>query len=171
MRTRLIVTGGTIDKQYDPLTGELTFGETYLPEMLARARPDGEIAVEQLFMKESTDLGDAERAAIATACRAAPESGIVITHGTSAMAETAQALASAGLGVSKVIVLTGAVIPYSFGGSSDAMFNLGSAIAYCAALPPGVYIAMHGTAFESGNVRKDTGAGMFTAINQRRETK
>ncbi len=165
MSTRLIVTGGTIDKQYDPLTGELTLGETYLPEMLARARPDGEIAVEQLCMKESTDLDDADRAAIAAACHAAREESIVITHGTSAMAETAQVLARAGLGAAKVIVLTGAVIPYSFGGSSDAMFNLGSAIAYSAALPPGVYIAMHGTAFESGNVRKDTGAGMFTVID------
>jgi L-asparaginase len=171
MSIRLIVTGGTIDKQYDPLTGELTFGTTYLPEMLARARPDGEIAVEQLFMKESTDLDDADRAAVSAACQAAPEGRIVITHGTSAMAETAQALASAGLGASKVIVLTGAVIPYSFGGSSDAMFNLGSAIAYSAALPPGVYIAMHGTAFESANVRKDTSAGMFTAVDERRETR
>jgi L-asparaginase len=165
MSTRLIVTGGTIDKQYDPLTGELTFGETYLMEMLARARPDGEIAVEQLFLKESTDLDDADRAAIVAAAAAAPESAIVVTHGTSAMADTAQVLASAGLGAAKVIVLTGAVIPYSFGGSSDAMFNLGSAIAYSAALPPGVYIAMHGTAFASGNVRKDTGAGMFTVID------
>jgi L-asparaginase len=165
MSTRLIVTGGTIDKQYDPLTGELAFGETYLPEMLARARPDGEIAVEQLFMKESTDLDDADRAAIAAACAAAQEERIVITHGTSAMAETAQMLARAGLGTAKIIVLTGAVIPYSFGGSSDAMFNLGSAIAYSAALPPGIYIAMHGTAFESGNVRKDTGVGMFTVTD------
>jgi L-asparaginase len=122
-------------------------------------------------MKESTDLDDADRAAIAAACDAAPEPGIVITHGTSAMVETAEVLASAGLGTSKVIVLTGAVIPYSFGGSSDAMFNLGSAIAYSAALPPGVYIAMHGTAFRSGNVRKDTGAGMFTVVDERREIK
>jgi L-asparaginase len=162
MSTRLIVTGGTIDKQYDPLTGELAFGETCLPEMLARARPDRDIAVEQLFMKESTDLDDADRAAIAEACRTAPEERIVITHGTSAMAETAQALASAGLGTAKAVVLTGAVVPYSFGGSSDAMFNLGSAIAYSAALPPGVYIAMHGTVFEAGNVHKDTAVGMFT---------
>jgi L-asparaginase len=162
MSTRLIVTGGTMDKQYDPLTGELAFGETHLPEMLARARPDGEIAVEQLFMKESTDIDDADRVAIAAACHAAPEERIVITHGTSAMAETAQVLASEGVGAAKVIVLTGAVVPYSFGGSSDAMFNLGSAIAYSAALPPGVYIAMHGTAFEAGNVHKDTAVGMFT---------
>jgi L-asparaginase len=165
MSTRLIVTGGTIDKRYDPLTGELSFGETYLPEMLARARPGGEIVVEQLLMKESSDLDNEDRAAIATACQRATEEKIVITHGTSAMAETAQALASEGLGAAKVIVLTGAVIPYSFGGSSDAMFNLGSAMAYSAALPPGVYIAMHGTAFESGNVRKDTSVGMFTAID------
>jgi L-asparaginase len=165
MSTRLIVTGGTIDKQYDPLTGELAFAESQVPEMLARARPDGEIAVEQLLMKESSDLDNEDRAAIAAACHRATEQKIVITHGTSAMAETAQALASAGLGAAKVIVLTGAVVPYSFGGSSDAMFNLGSAVAYSAALPPGVYIAMHGTAFAAGNVRKDIRAGMFTAID------
>jgi L-asparaginase len=165
MRTRLIVTGGTVDKQYDPLTGELVFGDTHIPQMVARARLADEVVIDKVLMKESSDVTTADREVITAACRASAESKIVITHGTSAMVETAQTLARAGISSVKTIVLTGAMIPYSFGAASDAMFNLGTAIAYCAALPPGVYIAMHGIAFNPDNVRKDLELGAFTFIN------
>ena len=167
MQYRLIVTGGTIDKQYDPLTGELAFGDTHIPEMLARARLADSIAVEEVLMKESSDITAADRGKIADACRASGQSRIVITHGTSAMVETARALTRAGLPAAQTIVLTGAMVPYSFGAASDAMFNLGTALAYCAALPPGVYIAMHGKAFDPHSVRKDTQRGIFTSTGQR----
>jgi len=162
MEYRLIVTGGTIDKQYDPLTGELVLGDTYIPEMLARARLTGNIVVEKMLMKESTDITAADREKIADACQAAKEDKIVITHGTSTMVETAKALKKAGLPASHTIVLTGAMVPYSFTTTSDAMFNLGTALAYCAAMPPGVYIAMHGIAFDPDNVRKNFQLGVFT---------
>jgi L-asparaginase len=160
----LIVTGGTIDKQYNPRTGELAFDGTQVPEMITRARLVDEIVIEEVLLKESSDLTVADRERIAASCSASEEDRIVITHGTSAMVETAQALARARSCSAKTIVLTGAMVPYSFGVISDAMFNLGAAIAYCAALPPGVYIAMHGKAFDPDSVRKDLELGAFTVI-------
>lgn len=165
MRTRLIVTGGTVDKQYDAWTGRLVLGDTYVPEMVARARLADDIVIENVLMKESSDMTAADRERIKAACRASEEGRIVITHGTSTMIETAKTLAGAGLSFEQVIVLTGAMVPYSFGAASDAMFNLGTALAYCAALPPGVYIAMHGIAFDPSNVRKDTELGVFTCTD------
>jgi L-asparaginase len=162
MDYRLIVTGGTIDKQYDPLTGDLAFGDTYIPEMLARARLADNIVIEKLLMKESPDVTAADHEKIADACRASEESRIIVTHGTSAMVETARALKRASLPADQTIVLTGAMVPYSFGITSDAMFNLGTALAYCAIMPSGVYTAMHGIAFDPDDVRKDTQLGMFT---------
>jgi L-asparaginase len=165
MRTRLIVTGGTLDKQYDPLTGELAFGDTHIPEMVAHARLVDKVVIEKVLIKESSDVTAQDRERIAAACQASGENRIVITHGTSTMVETAQMLAGAGLSSEKTIVLTGAIVPYSFGVASDAMFNLGAAMAYCAALPPGIYIAMHGIAFDPYNVRKNLELGAFTLID------
>lgn len=167
MGTRLIVTGGTVDKQYDALTGELVYGDTHVPEMLARARFVGEIVIEKILMKDSSDMTAADREKITAACRAAEEGSIVITHGTATMVETAKTLAGAKLSPGQVIVLTGAMVPYSFGATSDAMFNLGTALAYCAALPSGVYIAMNGMFFDPSNVRKDYELGVFTHVSER----
>jgi L-asparaginase len=159
---RVFVTGGTFDKEYNELTGALAFKETHLPEMLRLGRCRIEVAIETLMMIDSLEMTDADRARIVEHCRQAAEPRIVITHGTDTMVETARALAVAPTGA-KTIVLTGAMIPYAFG-SSDGLFNLGSALSFVQALPPGVYLAMNGRCFEWDKVRKNRETGVFEAI-------
>src|SRR6185369_2760915 len=127
---------------------------------LGRARLD--LAIETAMMIDSLDMDDAGRAAIVTRCRAAAEGAIVVTHGTDTMVETAHALAGAGL-ADKTIILTGAMVPYAFG-SSDGLFNLGSALSFVQVLPPGVYIAMNGRCFAANRVRKNRSTGVFEEI-------
>jgi L-asparaginase len=158
---RIFVTGGTFDKEYNELTGALAFKETHLPEMLRLGRCRVDVAIETLMMIDSLEMTDADRALIVEQCRQAAESRILITHGTDTMVETARALA-AGSRETKTIVLTGAMIPYAFG-SSDGLFNLGSALSFVQALPPGVYIAMNGRCFEWDKVRKNRETGVFEA--------
>ncbi|HEX7085657.1 MAG TPA: asparaginase domain-containing protein [Vicinamibacterales bacterium] len=158
---RLIVTGGTFDKQYDEIRGRLYFNQTHVPEMLRLGRCRVPVAVETLMLVDSLDMTDADRARIAARCRGAVETRLVITHGTDTMVETAAALAAADLG--KTIVLTGAMVPYAFG-SSDGLFNLGSAISYAQVLPEGVWIAMNGTHFPWNGVRKNRETGMFEPL-------
>ena len=158
---RVLITGGTFDKEYDELHGRLYFNETHLPEMLRLGRCRVPMAIETLMLVDSLHMSDTDRDAIAERCRNSPESCIVITHGTDTMVETAAVLAAAVH--DKTIVLTGAMVPYAFG-SSDGLFNLGSAISYVQALAPGVYIAMNGTHFEWHNVRKDKDTGVFEQI-------
>src|SRR5262245_19633517 len=137
---RILVTGGTFDKEYNELSGSLFFKHTHLSEMLRLGRCHVEVYVETLMMIDSLDMTDEDRARIVEECRAAEEQQIVITHGTDTMVETATALGEAfPAGAAKTIVLTGAMIPYAFG-SSDGLFNLGSAISFAQILPPGVYI-------------------------------
>jgi L-asparaginase len=155
---RIFVCGGTFDKQYDEITGRLFFKDTHVPEMLRLGRSRVEVAVETLMMIDSLDMTAGDRAAIVRACRACAESRLVITHGTDTMVETAAALAGGVEG--KTIVLTGAMIPYAFG-SSDGLFNLGSALSFAQVLAPGVYVAMNGTAFPWNGVRKDRESGVF----------
>jgi L-asparaginase len=162
MKTRILVTGGTFDKQYDELTGRLYFTETHVPEMLRRGRCRLDVAVDTVMMIDSLDLDDPGRAAIVARCRASEERAIVITHGTDTMVETAAALAAAALD-GRTIVLTGAMVPYAFG-SSDGLFNLGSALSFAQVLPPGVYVAMNGQYFAWDRVRKNRASGMFEAI-------
>jgi L-asparaginase len=155
---RVLVTGGTFDKTYDEIHGRLSFGTTHVPEMLRLGRSRVELTVETLMMIDSLDMTDADRARIVARCAACPERHIVVTHGTDTMVETGRALAS---GVSdKTIVLTGAMIPYAFG-SSDGLFNLGSALSFAQVLPPGVYIAMNGQCFLWDRVRKNKETGVF----------
>lgn len=153
-----LVTGGTFDKEYDELTGRLFFRETHLHEMLRRGRCLVEVRVEVLMMIDSLDMTDTDRARVVDRCRSCAEERVVITHGTDTMPETARALHAAGLG--KTIVLTGAMIPWAFG-SSDGLFNLGSALSFAQALPPGVYVAMNGRVFAGDQVRKDRRSGVF----------
>lgn len=160
MAIRIFVTGGTFDKEYDEITGRLFFKETHVVEMLRLGRSRVEVAVTTLMMIDSLDMRDAERALIVERCRNAAEDHIVVTHGTDTMVETAAALAS---GVAdKTIILTGAMIPYAFG-SSDGLFNLGSALSFAQVLPAGVYVAMNGTAFRWDRVRKNRESGVFEA--------
>jgi len=161
MKTRILVTGGTFDKQYDELTGRLFFKETHVPAMLQRGRCRLDVTVEPIMMIDSLDLDERGRAIIVDRCRKSAENAIVITHGTDTMVETAAALARAGLS-DRTIVLTGAMVPYAFG-SSDGLFNLGSALSFAQVLPPGVYVAMNGQYFPWDGVRKNRETGVFEA--------
>ena len=155
---RLLVTGGTFDKDYDEIGGTLYFKDTHVQEMLRLGRCRVPVVVETAMLIDSLQMTDADRASIADRCRASAENHIVITHGTDTMVETAAVLARAVSG--KTIVLTGAMIPYAFG-SSDGLFNLGSAISYAQVLPAGVWVAMNGTHFAWDDVAKDRTAGVF----------
>ena len=161
---RIFVTGGTFDKEYNELDGTLTFKDTHLPEMLRLGRSRVDVSITTLLMIDSLEMTDGHRAEIVARCRDAAETRILITHGTDTMIETARALAGA-LEVigGKTIVLTGAMVPYAFG-SSDGLFNLGSALSFVQVLRAGVYLAMNGRAFEWNRVRKNRETGIFEEI-------
>ena len=159
----ILVTGGTFDKEYNELTGELYFKQTHLPEMLRLGRNLAETRIVALEMIDSLYMTDTYRQALAAQCNEAKESNIIITHGTDTMAETAVYLDKAVTASGKTIVLTGAMVPYKFG-SSDGLFNLGSAMAFVQTLPPGVYVAMNGSCFPAGRVRKNKATGLFEKI-------
>jgi L-asparaginase len=161
MPIRIFATGGTFDKEYNELKGTLFFNATHVRDMLDRGRCRLDVSVEVLLMVDSLDMTEADRGRIVQACRHCSEQRVVITHGTDTMVETAQALAANV--PNKTVVLTGAMIPYAFG-SSDGLFNLGSALSFVQALPPGVYIAMNGRVFPWNNVRKNTEIGVFEAL-------
>jgi len=158
---RIFITGGTFDKTYDEIRGSLAFGDTHLPEMLRLGRSRVEVTVRTLMMVDSLDMTAADRALIVRNCAQCEESMIVITHGTDTMVETARAIAEGVAG--KTVVLTGAMIPYAFG-SSDGLFNLGSALSFAQVLPPGVYIAMNGQQFTWNAVRKNKETGVFESV-------
>ena len=155
---RVIVTGGTFDKAYDAIKGELTFKESHLPEILAQIRVTVPVEIEQNQLIDSLQMQDENRRSVLVACTRAPEDRIVVTHGTDTMAQTAMLLGPAGLG--KTIVLTGSMVPYQVQ-ASDALFNFGTAFSAVQLLPPGVYIAMNGRIFDWDHVRKDRSAGVF----------
>lgn len=161
MAIRVFVTGGTFDKEYDEIRGELSFGDTHLPEMLRRGRCALELEIRTLMMVDSLELSGADRETIARNCLRAPEGRIVITHGTDTMVDTAHVLAAQV--PDKTLVLTGAMVPYAFG-SSDGLFNLGSALSFAQVLPAGVYIAMNGRCFTWNDVRKNRKTGMFEPV-------
>ena len=161
MRIRVLVTGGTFDKQYDELTGRLFFRDTHVPEMLGRGRCRLDVAIETVMMVDSLELDDAGRGTIVDRCRSTEERAIIVTHGTDTMVETARAIAAADLR-DRTVVLTGAMVPYAFG-SSDGLFNLGSALSFVQVLPPGVYVAMNGQYFPWNGVRKNRASGVFEA--------
>jgi L-asparaginase len=158
---RLFITGGTFDKAYDEISGRLDFQDTHVHEMLRLGRCRLELVVRTVMMVDSLDMTDADRRLILESCRSAAEERIVITHGTDTMPETARALGEAAL--AKTIVLTGAMVPYAFG-SSDGLFNLGSALSFVQALPHGVYIAMNGRCFAWDNVTKNRQLGIFETL-------
>ena len=161
MPLRIIATGGTFDKRYDPLAGKLSFGDSHLPEIVARARMAGAVAIEAPMMLDSLDMKDAHRQALLEACRACAERRIVIVHGTDTMVETARVLGEAAL--EKTIVVTGAMLPYDVAGS-DALFNLGFAIGCANSAPHGTWIAMNAVLFAWHNVRKNRERGVFEPL-------
>ncbi len=163
MTIEVFITGGTFDKEYNELTGELFFKDTHIYEMLELGRLRLDIKIKKLMMVDSLYMTDEDREIIAYNCLKADTDRIVITHGTDTMVETAKFLAERIK--NKTIVLTGAMIPYRFG-SSDGLFNLGSAFAFVQTLPPGVYIAMNGRYFTWDNVRKNRDKGEFEEIRK-----
>lgn len=158
---RIFVTGGTFDKEYNELNGQLFFKDTHIQEILNLGRCKTELSIRTLMLVDSLEMSDSDRSIIVENCKSTPETRIVITHGTDTMTETARVLASEIN--NKTIVITGAMIPYKFG-SSDGLFNLGSALAFAQTLPQGVYIAMNGKYFEWNNVRKNRQSGFFEEL-------
>ena len=158
MTIRIFITGGTFDKSYDEIAGKLDFKDTHVPEMLRLGRCRLAVEVRTLMMLDSLELTDADRQLILQNCRGAAEERIVITHGTDTMTDTARVLGEAAL--AKTIVLTGAMVPYAFG-SSDGLFNLGSALSFVQALPHGVYVAINGRCFAWDDVVKNRELGIF----------
>lgn len=160
---RVFVTGGTFDKEYNMITGELYFQDTHLPDMFKLGRCTMDIRVTTLMMIDSLEMSDNDRELILTNCQHAKERSIIITHGTDTMAVTANYLSNAQL--DKTVILTGAMIPYKFGSSSDGFFNLGAALAFAQVLPPGIYISMNGRYFSYDNVRKNKQTGFFEELH------
>jgi L-asparaginase len=161
MKIKIFITGGTFDKEYNEIKGELFFKDTHLPEMLNMGRCRVLVEIRTLMMIDSLDMKDEDRKIILENCKNTKEERILITHGTDTMIETAKILAKDIQ--NKTIVLTGAMIPYKFG-SSDGLFNLGSALAFVQTLPKGVYIAMNGKYFHWDKVRKNKDLGEFEDI-------
>ena len=161
MSLRLIATGGTFDKRYDPIAGALGFGRTHLEAIVRRVRLSGPVVIECPMQIDSLEMTDAHRRRVLEACRASPEDRIVVIHGTDTMVETARVLGEAAL--PKVVVLTGAMVPYDVA-ESDALFNLGFAAGCARALGHGVWIAMNGEAHRWDRVRKNRTLGVFEAV-------
>ena len=162
-KVRLLVTGGTFDKEYNELQGTLDFKDTHIREMLKLGRSKVDVSIRTLMMVDSLDMSDEDREIIKDACLRSKEEQILITHGTDTMEVTARYLGERIK--DKTVVLTGAMIPYVFG-SSDGLFNLGSALAFVQALPHGGYVAMNGRCFSWENVHKNRSIGMFEEVNQ-----
>ncbi len=158
---RIFVTGGTFDKEYNELNGQLFFKDTHIQEILKLGRCKLDLSVRTLMLVDSLEMTDTDRSIIIESCKRADEERIVITHGTDTMTTTAEVLAENI--TNKTIIITGAMIPYKFG-SSDGLFNLGSALAFAQTLPHGVYIAMNGKYFNWNNVRKNRQTGFFEEI-------
>ena len=159
MTIKLLITGGTFDKEYDEVHGTLKFKDTHIQEMLKLGRSRLDVRVRTVMMIDSLEMTHEDRELIVQNCRASRETRIVVTHGTDTMPETARALGKAAI-EGKTIVLTGAMIPYAFG-SSDGLFNLGSALSFVQTLPHGVYVAMNGMYFPWDNVQKIRQLGIF----------
>lgn len=160
---QIFVTGGTFDKEYNFVTGQLYFKDTHLNEMMERGRCTLNIDIKTLMMVDSLEMSEEDREIIIHNCRKSNSNHILITHGTDTMHLTAKALAESSL-KDKTIVITGAMIPYAFGNSSDGFFNLGSAMAFVQTLSSGVYIAMNGRYFAWNKVKKNTATGFFEPV-------
>ncbi|MBL7772391.1 MAG: asparaginase [Chitinophagaceae bacterium] len=161
MAIRLLVTGGTFDKEYDLINGKLYFNDTNVNEILERGRNTTEVHVRTLMMVDSLEMTDEDRDLIVSQCIKCDEDKIIITHGTDTMVQTALQIQKEN--IDKTIVLTGAMIPYTFG-SSDGLYNMGSAMAFVQTLPVGVYIAMNGRYFKAAEVQKNRKTGYFESI-------
>tara|TARA_B100000575_G_scaffold278230_1_gene265315 strand:- start:1630 stop:2121 length:492 start_codon:yes stop_codon:yes gene_type:complete len=161
MSIRILITGGTFDKDYDEITGKLYFNDTHMNEILELGRSKLDVKIKKLMLIDSLEMTGDDRKLITESCKSVKEKQIVITHGTDTMKETAGLVADEGL--EKTIVFTGAMIPYKFG-SSDGLFNLGGALSFVQTLPNGVYVAMNGRCFKWHDVQKNKKTGVFEYI-------
>ncbi len=162
MKIKVLATGGTLDKRYNPLNGELIFSQTSINELIKQSRNTVKIDLEILMLKDSLEMNDEDRKIISQACIKSEEKHIVITHGTDTMVESAQTIAKS-IASDKIVVLLGAMVPYQFK-QSDALFNFGCAITAVQILSPGVYITMNGQVFDYREVQKNRTIGEFVAI-------
>jgi L-asparaginase len=158
---RILIAGGTIDKEYDPLTGELIFAKSHLSNILNQVRCKARSILEEVMLKDSLQMRREDREEILKKCVDCIEKRIIVTHGTDTMVETGRVLGTNVKG--KTIVLVGVMIPYAFG-ASDALFNLGCAFAAVQALRQGVYITMNGRIFRWDNVTKNKESGEFEKL-------
>lgn len=161
MNIQIFITGGTFDKEYDLINGRLFFKDTHLPEILKLGRCTIDPEIRTLMMIDSLDMTENDRELIVRQCKQSNSDRIIITHGTDSMVDTALSIKEANL--DKTIVLTGAMIPYKFG-SSDGLFNMGSAFSFVQVLPKGVYIVMNGKYYDADNVRKNKQTGYFEEL-------
>ncbi|MCF7823271.1 MAG: asparaginase [Candidatus Marinimicrobia bacterium] len=161
MEVQILITGGTFDKEYNEINGQLFFQDTHLKQMLAQGRSHLSVSLRSLMLIDSLEMSDEDREIILTHCKKCSVDRIVITHGTDTMVETAKFLAERIN--NKTIILTGAMIPIVFG-SSDGLFNMGAALAFAQTLEPGVYVAMNGLYFHHDNVRKNKAKGLFETL-------
>jgi L-asparaginase len=161
MSLRILICGGTFDKEYDELSGKLFFRNSHVNEMLKLGRSKLKVKLEKVFMIDSLEMTTSHRKHLLKKCMNCKEDRIVITHGTDTMVESAKVIGQAQL--NKTIVFTGAMVPYKFG-SSDGLFNLGASLAFAQTLKPGVYVAMNGRYFRYDHVLKDKNKGIFKAI-------
>ena len=158
---KIFSTGGTFDKEFNEITGELFFKKTQLYELLELGRSKLDVKIETLMMVDSLKMSNTERQYIVDKCKNEKTNNIIVTHGTDTMVKTAELIANQI--TDKTIILTGAMIPIKFG-SSDGLFNLGSAMSFVQVLEPGVYITMNGRYFNYDNVRKNKKLGIFEKI-------
>lgn len=161
MAIKIFVTGGTFDKEYNEINGELYFKDTHILELLSLGRSSIKVDITTLMMVDSLDMKIEDREFIAKECIKSNKDRIIITHGTDTMVDTAKVLAKQVF--DKTIVLTGALIPYKFG-SSDGLFNLGSALSFVQTLHSGIYIAMNGRHFTWDNCQKNKKTGKFEKL-------
>ena len=161
MSIQIFITGGTFDKEYNEITGKLYFKNTHLHEMLSMGRSKLDIKIDTLMMMDSLEMTNKDRKLIVNSCNKCVMDQIIITHGTDTMVNTAKYVADQNL--DKTIVFTGAMIPIDFG-SSDGLFNLGSAMGFVQSLSCGVYIAMNGRYFEYDKVQKNIKTGIFESL-------
>ena len=161
---KIFITGGTFDKSYDYINGKLFFEKTHLPEMIKRSKCRLDIEIETIVMKDSLDLTRKDVSMIVDSCKNEKSNRIIITHGTDTITNTAKLISNQKL-INKTIILTGAMIPYAFGSSSDGFFNLGSALSFVQTLKNGVYISINGQYFDFDKVRKNIDKGYFEIKN------
>ena len=159
MKIKVFTCGGTFEKVYNTLSGELEFKNSCIPEIIKRSRITLNVDFEVLFFKDSLNMNNDDRLIIANKIKREPTKNIVLIHGTDTMTETAKTIKEH-TSRDKVVVITGAMLPFSIK-ESDAMFNLGGAFIAAQTSEPGIWISMNGHIFRSDDVAKNKIKGIF----------